>query len=125
MVLSGASIYCTWRTIFITKCKSDKLWKYINGLAIIPGPDSQYFSTIATIETKSTSFFVNISEVEEWLDKKEVYELGFKQAKNKYFISVDKSHLVTILELSISKKMFQALNKKYSATNPACLHQLL
>ena len=68
---------------------------------------------------------MDISEVEEWLDKKEAYEVGFEQAKKKCFMSVDKSHLATILELSTSEEMFEALDKKYSATNAARLRQLL
>ena len=40
-------------------------------------------------------------------------------------MSVDKSHLATILELSSPKEMFKALDKKYSATNAAYFCQLL
>ena len=40
-------------------------------------------------------------------------------------MSVDKSHLATILELSTLEEMFEALDKKYSATNAVCFHQLL
>lgn len=39
--------------------------------------------------------------------------MGFEQAKKKHFMSVDKMHLVTILELSDPKDMFNALDKKY------------
>lgn len=40
-------------------------------------------------------------------------------------MSVDKSHLTTILELATPEEMFKALDKNYSATNPARLRQLL
>ena len=74
---------------------------------------------------RSTSPFVDILEVEKFLDKKETYELGFEQAKKKYFMSVNKSHLATILKLSTLKEIFKVLDKKYSAINAACLRQLL
>ena len=51
--------------------------------------------------------------------------MGFEQAKKKCFIGLDKAHLATILELSTPKEMFNALDKKYSATNAARLRQLL
>ena len=38
-------------------------------------------------------------------------------------MSINKSHLVTIFELSISEEMFKTLDKKYSATQAICLHQ--
>lgn len=50
--------------------------------------------------------------------------MGSEQAKKKYFISVDKFHLATIFELSILKKIFKTLDKKYSSTNAICLCQL-
>lgn len=58
------------------------------------------------------------------IKKKEVYEMGFEQAKKKYYMSVNKSHLTTILELATPEKMFEAFNKKYSATNSTCFCQL-
>ena len=36
-------------------------------------------------------------------------------------MSIDKFHLAIILELSTSKMIFEALDKKYSASNSACL----
>ncbi len=51
--------------------------------------------------------------------------MGFEQAKKKCFISVDKAHLATILELFTPKEVFNALDKKYSTTNAARLRQLL
>lgn len=111
--------------MFITKCKLEKLWKFVNGLVIIFGPDPQEFSITAIIETRSANFFVDISEVKEWFDKKKTYEIGFEQAKKKYFISVNKFYLATILKLSSSEEMFKALNKKYFAINAIYLHQLL
>ena len=50
--------------------------------------------------------------------------MEFEETKKKCFMSVDKSHLATILELSTPKEMFKVLDKKYSATNIACLRQL-
>ncbi len=67
---------------------------------------------------------MDISAVEIWLDKKETYQVRFKQAKKKCFISIDKFHLVTILKLSSPGKMFKTLDKKYFATNSTCLCQL-
>ena len=124
-VLTGTSTYREWRAMFIAEWKSEKLWKYVDGSAIIPGPNLRdLLSTTATTETRSASPFVYVSEVEVLLDKKEVYELGFELAKKKCFMSVDKSHLATIRELSTSEKMFEALDKKYSATNATRLRQL-
>ena len=137
--LTGASTYRAWRAMFIAECKSEKLWKYVDGSAILPGPDPRYlFSTTTapvpptttlpaptTTATSSASSSANISAVEIWLEKKEDYEVGFEQAKKKCFMSVDKSHLATILELSNPKEMFEALDKKYSATNAARLRPLL
>lgn len=40
-------------------------------------------------------------------------------------MSIDKSHLTIILELSSSEEIFEALDKKYSTTNSARLFQLL
>lgn len=110
--------------MFIAKYKSKKIWKYVNRLVIILDLDPWDFSTTAIIKTKTASFFVDITEVEKWLDKKKVYEVGFKQAIKKCFMSIDKSYLATIFELSILEKMFKVLNKKYSATNAARLYQL-
>ena len=50
--------------------------------------------------------------------------MGFEQAKKKSFISVDKAHLATILELFTPNEVFNALDKKYSTTNAARLCQL-
>ncbi len=126
-VLTGASTYRAWRAMFIVECKSEKLWKYVDGSAILLGPDPRSLSdaTTSTTEMSSASPTVDISAVETWLDKKETYEVGFEQAKKKCFMSVDKSHLVTILEISSPKEMFEALDKKYSVTNSARLRQLL
>ena len=81
-VLTGASTYCAWRAMFIAECKSEKLWKYVNVSAIIPGPDPRYLpstTTTTTTETSSASPTVDIAEVEAWLVKKETYEVGFEQ----------------------------------------------
>ena len=127
-VLTGASTYRAWRAMFIAECKSEKLWKYVDGSAIIPGPDPRGLplsTTGTTTEGGSESPNVDTAKAEAWLDKKETYEVGFEQAKKKCFMSVDKSHLATILELSSPKEMFEALDKKYSASNAARLRQLL
>ncbi len=127
-VLTGASTYRAWRAMFIAECKSKKLWKYVDGSAIIPGPDPRGLplsTTGTTTEGGSESPNVDTVKAEAWLDKKETYEVGFEQAKKKCFMSVNKSHLATILELSSPKEMFEALDKKYSATNAARLRQLL
>lgn len=50
--------------------------------------------------------------------------LGLNRPK-KCFMSVDKSHLATILELFSPKEIFEALDKKYSVTNSTYLRQLL
>lgn len=86
---------------------------------------SSFKCNYSTTETSNASLTGDISAVETWLDKKETYEVGFEQAKKKCFMSVDKSHLATILELSSPEEMFEALDKKYSATNSARLRQLL
>lgn len=96
--------------------------------AILPGldPRSLPLNAIAfTTKTIIASLNVDISAVETSLDKKKTYEIGFEQAKKKCFISVDKSHIAIILELSSPEKIFEAFDKKYSATNTACLRQLL
>ncbi len=59
------------------------------------------------------------------MEEKETYEVGFEQAKKKCFLSVEKTLLATILELSDPKDMFDALDQKYSASNAARLRQLL
>ena len=51
--------------------------------------------------------------------------MGFEQAKKKCFMSVDKSYLATIFDISSQKEMFEALDKKNFATNTARLRQLL
>ena len=33
-VLTGASTYRAWRAMFIAECKSEKLWKYVDGIKI-------------------------------------------------------------------------------------------
>ena len=127
-VLTGASTYREWRAMFIAECKSEKLWKYVDGSAIIPGLDPRDFpstTTTTTTEANNASPNVDTAEVKAWLDRKDVYEVGYEQAKKKCFMSADKFHLATILELSISKEMYEALDKKYSAINAARLRQLL
>lgn len=59
-----------------------------------------------------------------WLEK-ETYEVRFEQARKTCFITVDKTHLATILELGDHREIFNALDKKYLATNLARLRQLL
>ena len=100
-------------------CKVQIQCKYVDGSAIVPGPDSRGLpsaTTPTTTEASSASSTVDTAKVEAWLDKKEAYEVGFEQAKKECFMSVNKSHLATILELSTSEEMFEALDKKYSAT---------
>lgn len=77
-ILTRASIYYTWHAISIAERKSEKLWKYMNGSAIILSPNPYNLSTTATTETKNASLFIDISEVGEWLDKKEAYNIGFE-----------------------------------------------
>ena len=99
-----------------------------NGSSIIPAPNPRGLSlskTSAITKRGSESSNVDITKAKAWLEKKENYEVGFKQAKKKCFMSVDKSNLATILELSNTKEMFEALDKKYSATKAACPRQLL
>ena len=89
-VLTGASTYRAWRAMFIAECKSEKLWKYVDGSAILPGPDPRSLpsnATTSTTETSNASLTGDISAVETWLDKKETYEVGFEQAKEKCFMS--------------------------------------
>ena len=135
-ILAGDSTYRAWRAMFVAECKSEKLWKYIDGSAILPGPDPRQTTRRATTttsdpaagtaETESDSDrLVNKTALEAWLGEKETYEVGFEQAKKKCFMSVDKTHLATILELSDPKDMFDALDQKYSASNAARLRQLL
>ncbi len=132
----GASTYCKWRAMFVAECKSEKLWKYIDGSAILLGPDPRQTTqramtttsdlTAGTAEMESDSdYLVNKTASEVWLGEKEAHEVGFEQAKKKCFISVDKTNLVTILELSDPKDMFNALDQKYSTSNAARLRQLL
>ena len=64
---------------------------------------------------------VNNTALEAWLEEKETYEVGFEQAKKNCFMSVDKTYLATILELSDLKDMFDALDQKYSISNAAHL----
>ncbi len=84
-----------------------------------------YLRPPAITEGGSESSNVDITKAKAWLEKQKNYEVGFKQAKKKCFMSVDKSHLATILELSNTKEMFEALDKKYSATKAASPRQLL
>ena len=111
--------------MFIAECKSEKLWKYVNGSAIIPGPDPPSATTTTITEAGTASPTVDTAKIEAWLDNKETYEVGLEQAEKNYFMNVDMAHLATILELSTPKEMFNALDKKYSATNAARLLQLL
>ena len=135
MILAGALIYCAWRTMFVAECKSEKLWKYINGSAISLGPDPQHTTHRATMtisnpttgieESKSNSDgLINKIALEEWLGEKEIYEFGFEQTKKKCFINEEKTHLATILELSDPRNMFDIFDQKYSASNVARLCQL-
>lgn len=59
------------------------------------------------------------------MEKKETYEVRFEQAKKKCVMSVDKAHLAMIMELSTTKEMSNAPEKKYPATNAAHLRQRL
>lgn len=91
----------------MAKYKFEKLQKYINDLAILPNPDSQYSTHRATI-TKSDpttetanlksnlDYLVNKTALEAWLRKKKMYKIDFKQAKKKCFISIDKTYLAII-----------------------------
>ncbi len=78
-----------------------------------------------TTERSSTIATIDNTKVEVWLDKKETYEVRFKEVKEICFMSIDKAHIATILELSTPKKMFNALDHNYSARIAACLRQLL
>ena len=98
----------------------------MDGSAIIPGPDPRDHPTDVTTTKESSAIpTVDDAKVKAWLDKKETYEVGFEQTRKKCFMSVDKAHLAAILELSTPREMFNALDKKYSATNAARLRQLL
>lgn len=127
VILNEASTYRAWHVMFIAKYKSEKLWKYVDRLVTLFDPDLRCLSlntTASTTKTSSVSLTMDISAIEIQLDKKEAYEVGFEQTKKKCFMSINKSHLATILELSSPKEIFEALDKKYSATNSICLHQL-
>ena len=64
-VLTGASTYCAWRAMFIAECKSKKLWKYVDGSAIIPGPDPRHLpSTTTTTTTEINSASPNVDTAE-------------------------------------------------------------
>lgn len=91
----------------IAECKSEKLWKYLDGPAINPGPDPRGLpSSITIVKEGRASPTVDTAMVEAWLDKKEAVEVGFEQAKNKCFMSVNKFHLAKILEPPTVKEMF-------------------
>lgn len=62
--------------------------------------------------------------IQKFLNKKNIYKMRFKKTKKKCFIIINKSHLVTIFELSILKKIFKTLNKKYFTTNTTYYHQI-
>lgn len=77
-ILTGVSTYHAWYAMFITKGKSEELWKYVDRLVIIPGSDPQDFPSIGIAKTSSTSLTLYISGVEVWLEKKEAYKIRFK-----------------------------------------------
>ena len=120
----------------MAECKSEKLWKYVDGSAILLGLNPRQ-TTPRTTTTPSDPIagaaetdndldrLIKKETLESWLGEKETYEVGFEQAKKKCFMSVDKPHLATILELSDPRDMFDALDRKYSASNAARLRQLL
>ena len=63
--------------MFIAECKSEKLWEYVDGSAVISGPDAPSTTTTTTTEASTASPTVDTAKVEAWLDKKETYEVGF------------------------------------------------
>ena len=124
-ILEGLSIYRASRTMFIVECKSKRLWKYLDGSAIILGPDPQNHPANANNnERRRAISTIDNAKAETWLDEKETYEVEFEKTNRKCFMSVDKAHLASILELSTPKEMFNALDKKYLATNAIPLCQL-
>lgn len=129
-ILAGASAYRAWRAMFLAECKSEKLWKYIDGSAILPGPDPRQTTHRATTTASDTTTGTVVTEsdahrlvkrtiLEAWLSEKETYEVGFEQAKKNFFMSVDKTHLATSLELSDPIDMFDTLDQKYFTSNAA------
>lgn len=103
--------------MFIAEYKSKKGWKYMNRSVIISGPDPQNLSTTTTIKIRNKSLFINILEIKKWLNKKKAYKVLFKKAKKLFFMSINKSRLAKILELSIMEKTFKSLNKIYFIIN--------
>ncbi len=76
----------------------------MDGSAIIPRPDPRDNPADATKgEGSSEIKMIDSAKVEEWLDKKETFEVGFEQAKKKCFMSIDKANQAAILELSTEK----------------------
>lgn len=64
MVLTGASTYCAWRAILIAECKSEKLWKDLDGSATTPDQDPRDLpSTTTTTGESSTSSTVDTAKV--------------------------------------------------------------
>lgn len=128
-IFADGLTYYAWRAMFMAKCKSEKLQKYIDGLAIllVLNPQQTTFTALTTFfkATTGTVETPNILDklikkeiIEAWLEEKETYEIGFKQANKKIFIDVDQIHLTTILKLSDSKDMFHILDQKYSTLMP-------
>ena len=75
--------------MFVAECKSEKLWKYIDDSAILPGPDPRHTTHKAmtttsnpitgTAESENDSDrLVNKIVLEAWLGEKETYKVGFE-----------------------------------------------
>lgn len=119
--LAGTLTYFVWRAMFVAKQKSEKLQKYIENSAILLSSESQHITyksmitnfnpNTGTAKSENDSdYLVNKTALEVQLGKKETYKVGFEQVKKKYFMSVNKIHLVTILELSNPRDMFDTLD---------------
>lgn len=65
MVLTGASTYCAWRAILVAECKSEKLWKDLDGSAMTPdqNPRDLPSTTTTTAGESSTSSTVDTAKL--------------------------------------------------------------
>ncbi|MCJ1462020.1 hypothetical protein MMC07_000620 [Pseudocyphellaria aurata] len=73
-VLTGPSTYRAWRAMFVAECKSEKLWKYIDGSAIVPDKDPWNVPSPPVTEEGNSRPAVEKAAVEAWLEAKEIYE---------------------------------------------------
>ena len=71
MILRGILTYYVWRTMFIAKYKSEKLWKYINSLTILLGPDfkQKTFRVIITLMSTICNLITKTIKIDSNLDK--------------------------------------------------------